>query len=150
CERGLWLDQGIIAHAGTISDCLTQYNNSGESGVVKFEPLPDKPSIKSLEIDQEALKQGHLRIAVGFRSPNPFKPNLGIVLYNKFGQPVFGSNTRMTGATWSPIPMTSGVITCWRDDAPLCNDMYKLSVWLGDAHSDYDMRLDALFFEFAI
>ena len=44
--------------------------------------------------------------------------------------------------------MTSGVFTAERNDLPLCNDTYKVSVWLGDNTQDYDVRIDALFFDF--
>ena len=149
CQNGLWLDKGQLAYAGTISDCLARYNASGTNSSVRFETDRARPSIESVEVDEAALRKGNLRIRVAFQSPFPLKPPVvGVILYNKFGQPIFGSNTRMTDESWSPSAMSSGVFVCSRENAPLCNDSYKISVWLGDADNDYDSKLDALFFEF--
>ena len=128
---------------------VSRYNASGTDHIANFQTSGEKPQIEFVEIDQRALEKGHLHVRVGFRSPTPLKPPvLGLIVSSKFGQPIFGSNTRMTGDEWHPEPMTSGVFVARRDDVPLCNDTYKISAWLGDGTQDYDTQLDAIIFEF--
>ena len=149
CTRGLWLKDGQVALESSIKECLAQYGGAGTGLRAEFEGnAADRPAIRSVELDEAALRLGDLVLRVGFTSPFPLKcAVVGAVVHNRFGQPLFGANGRMIDS-WTPPSATEGVIECRLEGVPLCNDSYRISVWLGDATQDYDSRLDALSFEF--
>jgi len=149
CHHGIWLEKGRVVHTGTISDVLSKYHSVGSTMDARFTPSPNRASITSISLDAEALAQGHLEFLVRFVAPAPLVPPVvGITVYNKLGQPLCGANTRMADARWNATPARSGTIIARIDSAPLRTDSYRISVWLGDAERDYDVKLDALTFDF--
>jgi lipopolysaccharide transport system ATP-binding protein len=149
CRNGLWLQQGQVMQSGPINECLAAYLGSG-AGAANFSSANrNKPHITSVAIDQPALARGRLRISVGFKSPFPLGcPVIGITLFSKVGQPLFGSNGRMMGERWAPPPMSEGVVTAEINPLPLHSDTYRVSIYLGDATQDYDQKLDAVEFNY--
>ena len=150
CRTGLWLQQGRVMQRGPINECLAAYLSSGTEATVFAPGSQDKPHITSATIDRTALATGFLRVECRLPVP-PFslkRPVIGIILQNKFGQPLSGSNGRMLGEKWNPPPMSAGVITAEINPLPLHSDTYRLSIFLGDATQDYDEKRDALEFEF--
>lgn len=147
CQTGIWLQQGKIVQTGPIADCLSSYLQSGNRRI-EFNGGGNKPRITSVEIDHKALAEGVLSIAVGFSSLSPLAPVVGVVLYDKFGQPITGSNGRMAGQKWRPPAVTGGVVTARLAQLPLHSDTYRVSVWLGDASMDYDEKRDIVEFDY--
>ncbi len=132
CRTGLWLQQGRVMHRGPINECLGAYLSSGAEAAVFAPGSQDRPHITSATIDRAALATGSLRVSVGFSSPFLLnRPVIGIILHNKFGQPLSGSNGRMLGEKWNPLPMSAGVITAEINHLPLHSDTYRLSIFLG-------------------
>jgi lipopolysaccharide transport system ATP-binding protein len=150
CQTGLWLRQGQVAFRGPIRDAVNRYLETGAVSQNRFALTAGRPGIEFVELDSAALQKGHLNFRVGFRSPTPLRPPvIGIIVYNKLGQPVCGANTRMTGAEWSPpASSVAGVISGRIESPPLQSDTYRISVWLGDSHQDYDHKPEALVFDF--
>ncbi len=149
CRTGIWLQQGQVARSAPISECLSAYLGAGTEAAVFVSVGTTKPHITSATIDQTALAIGRLRISVGFKSPFPLgRPVVGIILHNKFGQPIAGSNGRMLGELWRPAPAREGIITAEINPLPLLSDTYRVSLYLGDAAQDYDEKRDALEFDF--
>jgi len=134
---------------GPMGECLADYLASG-SATATFAPGDaDRPRIVFAELDRDALAQSRLVIRVGFRSPSPLRrPVLGIILADRMGRPIAGSNGRMQGETWSPPALKEGVITAEINPLPLHSDTYRASLFLGDAAEDYDEKRDALEFDF--
>ncbi len=148
CRTGLLLQKGSVAQSGPISECLSSYLASG-SGTATYTPAnPSKPHITSVELDRTALAGGKFRISIGFKSPVPLGPVVGIIIFNKYGQPLAGSNGRMMGERWTPPALHEGVITAEINPLPLHSDTYRVSVYLGDAGQDYDQKLEAVEFEY--
>jgi lipopolysaccharide transport system ATP-binding protein len=149
CQQGLWLDRGRSRAYGPIRETIASYLATGTVCRAEFSPRTDQPSMIFAEIDTEHLQAGDLVFNVGFRSPTPLRPPVvGIHVYTRFGQPIFGANTRMTGAEWSPQSFANGVITGRVTLPPLRSDTYRASFWLGDANQDYDYKPDALTFDY--
>ncbi|PTY04682.1 ABC transporter ATP-binding protein [Opitutaceae bacterium EW11] len=149
CERGIWLQQGRRAGDGPIRETLSTYLQTGSAMQREFAVASDRPGIASVELDSAALQAGNLRFRVTFRSPTPLRPPVvGLIVYNKLGQPVCGANTRMTGPEWQPAPASAGTIAAAIESPPLQSDSYRVSVWLGDAGQDYDHQADALSFDY--
>ena len=149
CRTGLWLQAGRVMQAGPIGECLSAYLASGAEAAVFTPRQTNQPHITSVTVDRSALATGRLRISVGFKSPFPLnRPVMGITLFSKLGQPISGSNGRMMGERWTPPPAGEGTITAEINPLPLLSDTYRASVYLGDAAQDYDVRLDAVEFDF--
>jgi lipopolysaccharide transport system ATP-binding protein len=149
CRRGIWLDEGRIARQGPIAEVLASYLQGGSRLETRFAHKADQPHITFVQVDADALAEGRLAINVGFSSPYPLNPPVvGIILSTKLGQPISGFNGRMAGSAWRPTASSAGVVTAHIDTPPLHSDTYRVSVWLGDAHNDYDDRRDAVDFEF--
>jgi len=149
CRTGLWLQGGRVVRHGPMTECLSSYLSAGTDAAAFSRTDPSRPHITSAVLDQAALARGRLRISVSFKSPFPLgRPVVGIILYNKFGQPISGANGRMRGETWAPPTMAEGVITAEVSALPLHSDTYRVSLFLGDAVQDYDERRDALEFDF--
>ena len=76
------------------------------------------------------------------------RPVVGIILHNKFGQPISGSNGRMLGDAWAPAPAAEGIIVAEVNPLSLHSDTYRASLYLGDAVQDYDEKRDAIEFDY--
>jgi lipopolysaccharide transport system ATP-binding protein len=149
CQQGLWLDRGRSRQFGPVREIIASYLATGTLCRADFPARTDQPSMVFAEIDTERLQAGDLVFKVGFRSPHPLRPPVvGIHLYTRFGQPIFGANTRMTGEDFSPPAFADGVITGRVALPPLRSDTYRASFWLGDANQDYDYKPDALTFDY--
>jgi lipopolysaccharide transport system ATP-binding protein len=149
CNQGVWLERGQVRASGPIRETISGYLATSTVSRADFPPRPDQPSMLFAEIDTTRLQSGDLVFNVGFRSPTPLRPPVvGIHVYTRFGQPIFGANTRMTGPDWNPSASTGGVITGRVSLPPLRSDTYLASFWLGDANQDYDHKPDALTFDF--
>ena len=140
--------RGTQHNSGSMSDCLSAYLSSGAQTVVFSKGTSSKPAITSVRINPAALTEGDLQVEVGFTSPFPLAPMVGVILYNRHGQPLMGANGRMAGENWRPIPALSGVVTAQLKQLPLHSDTYRLSVWLGDAGMNYDEKRDVVEFDF--
>jgi lipopolysaccharide transport system ATP-binding protein len=148
CRTGICLQQGRVVNSGSMSDCLSAYLGSGAQTVVFSKGTSSKPGITSVTINPVALTEGDLRVEVGFTSPFPLAPMVGVILYNRHGQPLMGANGRMAGDNWRPTPALSGVVIAQLKQLPLHSDSYRLSVWLGDAGMNYDEKRDVVEFDF--
>ncbi len=147
CSRGIWLQQGQVRQAGPIGECLAAYLRSGQQRA-EF-ASSDRPHITFVRVHEKALAEGGLQIEVGFKSPFPLSPPVvGIILSTKWGQPVSGGNARMVGDAWQAAPTAEGVVTARIENLPLHTDTYQISVYLGDATTDYDQKLEVAQFDF--
>jgi len=149
CRTGLWLQQGQVAQAGPIANCLAGYLSSGNEAATFTATNPEKPHITSVTLDRTALAHGRFRVSVSFKASAPLsRPVIGVTIFSKLGQPLAGSNGRMMGEQWAPGVMSEGVITAEIDPLPLHSDTYRVSVYLGDAAQDYDQKLEAVEFDY--
>jgi lipopolysaccharide transport system ATP-binding protein len=148
CQRGLLLEQGRLVADGGIGSTLDTYLQSGSETARRFSTDESRPRLTSVELDRAELAAGRLVLRVGYRSPFPIAPVVGIVLATQAGQPLAGRNGRMAGEAWQPVASTTGIVTARIDRLPLHSGAYRVSVWLGDPANDYDERRDALAFDF--
>jgi lipopolysaccharide transport system ATP-binding protein len=61
---------------------------------------------------------------------------------------VFGSNPRFHTNGFGQPRLSEGVLRMKAAPLPVHGGVYRLSVWLGDWHTDYDEKRDVLSFEF--
>jgi len=148
CNRGVLLKNGELHLESDINSVIDEYLRKGSSFHFERAPMElRKPMITDLNIDPEKLKMGVLNVKINFKSPfKLIKPNVGIVLYNLFGVPLFGTNSKLHNAR-NHFDMHSGQAEL-TVDLPLHSDSYKISVFLGDSQVDYDSIEDVLSFDF--
>jgi lipopolysaccharide transport system ATP-binding protein len=88
-------------------------------------------------------------VDISFKSPfNLNPPVAGLVISSFLGTPVFGSNPRFHKDRFDLVQLSEGVLRMVANNLPVFGGTYKLSVWLGDWHTDYDEKRDILAFEF--
>jgi lipopolysaccharide transport system ATP-binding protein len=150
CRSGILLARGQIVHAGEISTVLDAYSRQVASqNEVTYPYKGNKPTITRITVHESALAEGNLIIDVAYETPVPLQPVVpGILLSSLQGTPVYGSNPRFHNLGYTSTNALSGAIRMTVNQLPVYSSVYKLSVWLGDAHRDYDAQLDALSFEF--
>ncbi len=149
CDRGLVLDKGQVRAYTSSMEALSLYNNEINQNTFVRDRELNNPHIQKVELDQDLLEQGTLKVNVHFESPwdlNP--PIVGMVVSSLYGMPLFGTNPRIHTKGFQPRSMRSGIATMQIDHLPLHSGSYKISIWLGDNHQDYDSITDALTFDF--
>jgi lipopolysaccharide transport system ATP-binding protein len=147
CNKGVMLQSGKMVRSDLIDPVIDEYLKKGSSSVYQRKlAVGDKPTITRVSIDEEELKRGILRVSVNFVSPFKLnKPNVGVVVYNLLGGPVFGTNSKLHKVNnHVDISRGSAVMSV---QLPLHTDSYKISVFLGDAQVDYDSIEDVLSFD---
>jgi len=148
CDTGILLEQGRLSAQGDIKTIVNSYLETGLQRTQVFSASADRPHITTLEVDADALAAGDLIVNVGFRSPCPIVPVVGIVLSTDKGQPISGCNGRMIGSAWRPPAATEGVVKARLSPLLLHSGVYFISIWLSDPATDYDERRNALQFTF--
>jgi hypothetical protein len=133
----------------TIQEALDLYGQDGSANVYVGTDRPDAPHISRVEVDAQALRAGHLRLEVHFRSPHPLDPVVGVVVATGQGNPVFGSNPLLHADGYDHAPLRSGVAVLSVPDLPLHSGIYKASVWLHDRQGTlHEKKTDAVTFDF--
>lgn len=149
CSRGIVLKGGQVELDGTTEEAIRAYTHAISKNHHEFESDLEKPHITRVEIDQEELLRGNLRVRVHFKSPFPLDPPVaGVVLSSLTGSPVFGTNATVHAEGFRPRSMKEGISSVMIRDLPLHTSTYKLSIWLSDATDTYDSKLDVLTFDF--
>jgi lipopolysaccharide transport system ATP-binding protein len=149
CKRGLLFERGRLTADTTVHEALNLYTRDLNTAVCLADPRKDFPHISRVELDEQALQEGHLRVHVHFRSPFPLEPVVGVVVYNRQGSPLFGSNPILHSAGYKSEKLRSGVATLLVRDLPLYSGSYTLSVWLVDRQrGNFDTQPQALVFDF--
>jgi len=150
CNRAILMQQGMVNMIGPVADVVSKYYEGIKVNMVsEFEIDTQKPSIKSIVLDAELLKNGILSLNIQYISPVKLRPPIaGFVLYNALDVPVFGSNARYHTYEHEPISESEGVLAVLIKNIELHTGLYKISVWLGDGSVDYDAKLEAIVFEY--
>jgi lipopolysaccharide transport system ATP-binding protein len=150
CGRSIVLNHGSVVYDGSTSSAIETYLGSvKQASKVAFHPKAGRPSITSARVDPNFVRQGHLKVEISFDSPFALNPPVaGFVIYSMSGTPVFGSNPRMHQNGFAPVAKQEGILSFVAWDMPLSSGQYRLSIWLGDWHRDYDHIVDVLSFDF--
>ena len=146
CTRGAVLRDGrarvFDSARAAIADHLAL--EAGAALERRYRAAPDRPSITALSVDEAALREGHLEIAVSFASPFAFRPNVGVVVRDEASRPLFGTNMHAHPPGNAVPRLAGGRVVCRYAAPPLHEGRYDVSVWLSDEHRDFDEKADAL------
>jgi len=148
CSRCIVLESGRTIFDGRPAAAVERYLNSLETSSKRTGIPTDRPHIESVDVDVPSLKDGRLVLSVRFRSPSTLKgPNIGIVIYDALGRPVFGTNTKLDLDGCDALSMRAGCARLDVGDVPLRSGHYHVAAWLGDATQDHDHIPGAAAFE---
>lgn len=148
CQTALLLSAGQVVMRGDPQAVIARYFGDNESSLAHFPVDSERPSITQVELDYAALARGELLVLITFVSPYPLDPPVaGLVLSTRDSRPVFGTNMRMHPPAVGSAA-SSGTCILHVPRLPLHSGAYRISLWLGDAHRDYDSKADVLLFNF--
>ncbi len=136
CKRGILLSKGKVEFDGPVTEVVERYLSVHASGAYTAVADPSKPTITSAAADWDEL-EGVIRIRVGFESPFSLVPNLGVVLFDPVGVPIFGTNPDIDPPDIDAPAMSSGTIELAISSVELRPDTYNASLWLGDHYHNY-------------
>lgn len=150
CGTGVFMEKGRVAFHGATRESVAMYAGAARTTfLATFEAAHERPSITSVRLDPFALARGDLVIEIGFESPFPLMPAIpGLVISSDTGVPVFGSNPRFHAEGFDKPSTDKSVLRFVSLGLPLASGSYRVSVWLGDWHVDYDQKLDVIQFDF--
>ncbi|UYZ57458.1 ABC transporter ATP-binding protein [Hymenobacter latericus] len=150
CTRGVYMQNGGLHSSGEISEVVANYyQNVSINLKSQFKISADAPSIKAISLNAEALNHATIDLTVEFESPFDLQPPIaGFVLYNALDTPILGSNARYHHFEGQNISSKSGVLRAVVNNIELHSGTYKISVWLGDASRDYDVKTEIIVFEY--
>jgi homopolymeric O-antigen transport system ATP-binding protein len=149
CDSAIVMDGGHVAFHGSVGEAIASYGTRVNlTDEVVFEPRTAAPCITRVSIDRQGAADGDVIVDVGYRSPFALTPVPGLTITSSTGVPVFGSNGRFHPSAHDGPGSFEGALRFVAEGLPLIGGTYRLSVWLGDWHADYDQRLDVLSFDF--
>jgi lipopolysaccharide transport system ATP-binding protein len=148
CTRAVLLNKGEIETIGAVDEVTHTYLNRGGNVAATFTAENPQRSLRSVSLDEAALRQEKLVIKIGYLfSDKVVNPTFGVVIYNENGGPIFGSNT-LYHPPANPIKNQSGEVTVSFGQLPLWPGRYYISVWLSDNWSPIDHQENAVNFDF--
>jgi len=148
CSRCVVLESGRAIFDGKPAAAVERYLQSLENSLRRTDATGDRPHIVSVDVDVPSLREGRLEVAVRFRSPEPLSgPNIGIVVYDALGRPVFGTNTKLDLEGSDVLSIRDGLARLEVTEVPLRSGHYHVAAWLGDATQDFDHLPGAAAFE---
>ncbi|HEV3436593.1 MAG TPA: ABC transporter ATP-binding protein, partial [Gemmata sp.] len=129
CNTGVYLRRGTIESTGPIGPVIDQYQDTKDAHTLTT-TLREKPSVVSVEVASDL--SGVLKIDVGFHSPFPFIPLIGVIVSTREGQPLFGTN-QVTHPVGNPQePISAGIASAIVRGIRLHSGTYSVTVWLTD------------------
>jgi lipopolysaccharide transport system ATP-binding protein len=143
CTQGIVITNGRISFQGNINDSISEYIKENDiSNNIEFAKGP----LKYLSIEQDGLD---IVLNGEYDSPIPIDiPNLGFVIYNEFGNPVFGGNPVIHNVAFSNIKeYQKGKIYLKIKNPRLVNARYTMSIWFGDSKENHFESISCLIFE---
>jgi lipopolysaccharide transport system ATP-binding protein len=150
CRRGILLERGRLVADGPVHDVIAKYLARLDQHQFAAEAGGDRAAILSARLDPQALARGMMRLHVEWRSPQPVRANIGVVVSSAMGTPLFGTNAETHPPAEPIVPATHGTATLEIPDLPLHSGLYKASLWLTALGQPgvLDQRPDAVAFEY--
>ena len=143
CTRGIVLENGGIVFEGGIDEAISVYlREHNISNTVNFSKGP----LLNLNITQQ---DKDLIIVAEYDSEREIDiPNLGFIIYNEFGNSVFGGNPILHSFNFSGgKKFKKGEVQVKIINPRLVDGEYTMSIWFGDSNKNYFEALECVLFE---
>ncbi len=135
CTRVLLVEQGRIKQDADPATVIAEYIGKGVAGSYSAPASSQSPTITSARV---CVDNGSVALSVEFISPFPLvPPELGFVMYDPAGNPVFGTNTRVDPPSPQLPASTAGRIEVLIPSSHFRPNHYHFSLWLGNRNQDY-------------
>jgi len=130
CGVCAFLKNGRLEMVDLPQRVIAAYMGEGASGSARFERGP----LRSVKVMED---NGSIRIDSRFDSSIPIDlPCLGFAIHDGSGNPVCGSNPRVSGMRKLAVPLLRGVVKVVIRQPKLLDGRYLLSVWFGNTAGD--------------
>jgi lipopolysaccharide transport system ATP-binding protein len=140
CTRVIVLKDGTSIFDGNVQEGLLKYRENYKVDAIR---MFDKGPLSQVEVKQvgtEIILQAHYRVDEGLDIPN-----LGFVMYNAQGNPVYGSNPVLDFVPAdNKRTYKSGTVTAIIREPKLLDGDYMFSLFFGDSKEDYLKMEDCL------
>ena len=135
CKRVIVLEKGKVLMDAPAMEAVAEYLSGNQTSIYFATPSRSTPTISRAAVEE---REQSLVLTVDFQSPFPLSPPvLGFVIYDPTGNVVFGTNGRLQPPSVAMPPTRSGCIEAVIPANHLRANRYLISLWLGDAYSDY-------------
>ena len=135
CKRVIVLEKGKVLMDAPAMEAVAEYLSGNQTSIYFATPSRSTPTISRAAVEE---REQSLVFTVDFQSPFPLSPPvLGFVIYDPTGNVVFGTNGRLQPPSVAMPPTRSGCIEAVIPANHLRANRYRISLWLGDAYSDY-------------
>ncbi|WP_236023868.1 ABC transporter ATP-binding protein [Flavobacterium flabelliforme] len=143
CTRGIVLENGKVVFEGGIDEAISQYLKDNK--ISNSKSFVDSPLV-SVSVEQQ---EKDIVINAFYNSKYELNiPNLGFVVYNEFGNAVFGGNPVLHNMKQSDcIKYLSGEILLKIINPRLVDGLYTISIWFGDSRENYFEALECIVIE---
>lgn len=149
CSRSIVLEKGMLKFDGPSQEAIAYYLNNLNQNIYEASAEKESPHITHVIVDDDELVKGRLRIRVGYKSPFPITPSVGIVVAAMNGGPLFGTNPTVHPDGYEARPVSEGESVMEIENLPLHSGSFRASVWLSDpTRGTFEHRPDAVSFEF--
>ena len=131
CGHALVLSSGQLVASNDVGPSIDQYMRA--SNAERYNP----PAGPLREISARQIGRA-ICIHARFEHAEPLKlPSLGFVVYDSTGNPLFGSNPRLSGVEPLASPLQAGIVDVQITEPALRDGQYHMSAWFGDGHQDF-------------
>ncbi len=140
CDRVIVLNKGIIIYDGEVDEGIRQYVGIAGSTTKTFGQDCALKFIKAFE-----NKNGLLELYAEYNFKQiPLIPNLGFVVSDEFGNPLFGTNADVLNKDVNLNYNSSGAISIVVQQPTLKAGNYYISVWFGDGITNFFEEMNCL------
>jgi len=148
CTSAILLENGQTKCTGPTDQVQSRYLQENEGKETFEAPTTKTSGIRRINVCPPTAQCADLAFKIHFHCINALnKPNLGLVVYNLHGNPLFGTNSQFHPWLVAPQSCFSGTVLATIRDVPLWTGIYKTSFWLSDGQHVVDTIPDAVIFE---
>lgn len=128
CKTGVVLKNGSLSYTGEINNVIEYYLNDGLSNEGIYTPKDNV--VKKISVYQEF---DAILVELEYESDKEIKqPNLGVVISDKFQNPIMGSNPIKNGIENFGEPRKKGIVKLKINYPQLADGNYYVSIWFSD------------------
>lgn len=162
CSSCLLLDKGELITKAAAQEAIAQYVSAQALSISGTRSLVSHPgrrlgwqtSMELVELycgntpSNGVVRMGSaLSIVVSYSHHSPVRPVLGVAVKTMVGAPVFYVGDRYSGQLADCTPRRRGRVICTIDELRLMPGSYTIDLYLGEVGEDFDIIVDAIYFE---
>lgn len=141
CERSVYFKNGQVCEIGLTRNVVSTYlsQTTDESIQLNRQWSGVGAEIVFADVCRASAKRKNIKLRMRFKSDRQIKGAIGgLVLYDRNGIPVWGSNGRFHEADGADRTLASGTLSLSATSLPITPGRYSISLWLADHYGDLD------------